>query len=173
MLPGDSAGVDIQTLPVDLAANARSLGAHVIECQSYTDFVSALKDVQHTDRTSVIYIQNDRYVEVPDYNSWWDVPVAEVSTNPQVEAARTRWETKRTQERYFLNPLQTNGVQDHYPPDPLQSINAQDHFPPDPLQSRGADLSRTDRLQPENRLLSPPTTPNVPSYSESLKTHKD
>ncbi len=102
VLPGDSAGTEIQTLPVDLAANARSLGAHVFECKSYTDFVSALKDVQCTDRTSVIYIQNDRYVEVPDYNSWWDVPVAEVSTNPQVQAARAAWETKRPQERYFL-----------------------------------------------------------------------
>ncbi len=102
VLPGDSAGPEIQTLPVDLAANARSLGAQVIECKSYADFVAAIKDVQQTDRTSVIYIQNDRYVEVPDYDSWWDVPVAEVSTNPQVEAARTRWETKRTQERGFL-----------------------------------------------------------------------
>ena len=108
VLPGDSAGAEIQTLPVDLAANARSLGAHVIECRSYVDFASALEAVQHTDLTSVIYIQNDRYVEVPDYNSWWDVPVAEVSINPQVEAARTRWETKRPQERYFLIPNATN-----------------------------------------------------------------
>jgi 3D-(3,5/4)-trihydroxycyclohexane-1,2-dione acylhydrolase (decyclizing) len=95
-------GADIQTLPVDLAANARSLGAYVIECRTYADFIAALETVQTTDRTSVIYIQNDRYEGVPGYESWWDVPVAEVSTSPQVQAARTEWETNRSNERYFL-----------------------------------------------------------------------
>src|SRR5262249_11204012 len=61
VLPGDSAGEDVQTLPVDLAANARSLGAHVIECHTYDDFVTAFKTARGTDRTTVIYIQNDRY----------------------------------------------------------------------------------------------------------------
>ncbi|GAC1431057.1 MAG: 3D-(3,5/4)-trihydroxycyclohexane-1,2-dione acylhydrolase (decyclizing) [Ktedonobacteraceae bacterium] len=100
--PTDAAGLDVQTLPVDLAENARSLGAHVIECTTYEDFVQALKTVQTTDRTSVIYIQNDRYVSIPNYEGWWDVPVAEVSTMPSVQANRAEWETLRTQERYFL-----------------------------------------------------------------------
>jgi 3D-(3,5/4)-trihydroxycyclohexane-1,2-dione acylhydrolase (decyclizing) len=102
ILPGDSAGTDVQTLPVDLAANARSLGAHVIECKTYADFVVALQTVQTTDRTSVIYIQNDRYESVPGYESWWDVPVAEISEMPQVQAARAEWESMRASERYFL-----------------------------------------------------------------------
>jgi 3D-(3,5/4)-trihydroxycyclohexane-1,2-dione acylhydrolase (decyclizing) len=102
ILPGDDAGSDVQTLPVDLAANARSLGAHVFECKTYADFVDALQRVRTTDRTSVIYIQNDRYESVANYESWWDVAVAEVSTMPQVQAARTEWETMRVQERYFL-----------------------------------------------------------------------
>ncbi|HLJ34651.1 MAG TPA: 3D-(3,5/4)-trihydroxycyclohexane-1,2-dione acylhydrolase (decyclizing) [Ktedonobacteraceae bacterium] len=102
VLPGDGAGVQVRTLPVDLAANARSLGAHVIECQTYTDFVVALKAVPTIDHTSVIYIRNDRYVGVPDYESWWDVPVAEVSEMPQVQKAYADWAEKRKQERYFL-----------------------------------------------------------------------
>src|SRR2546422_2806625 len=84
VLPGDSAGADVQILSIDLAANARSLGAYVIECKTYADFVAALEEVRTTVRTSVIYIQNDRYESVPGYESWWDVPVAEVSTSPQV-----------------------------------------------------------------------------------------
>ena len=68
----------------------------------YVDFVAALDAVRTTERTSVIYIQNDRYQSVPGYDSWWDVPVAEVSTNPQVQAARIEWEAMRTKERYFL-----------------------------------------------------------------------
>ena len=100
--PTDTAGMDVNTLPVDLAVNARSLGAHVIECKTYVDFVEALKAVQTTDRTSVIYIQNDRYVAIPNYEGWWDVPVAEVSAMSSVQAARAEWAAMREQERYFL-----------------------------------------------------------------------
>ncbi len=102
VLPGDEMGADIQTLSIDLAANARSLGAYVIECRTYADFVAALENVRTSGCTSVIYIQNDRYESVPGYESWWDVPVAEVSTSPQVQSARTEWETNRSKERYFL-----------------------------------------------------------------------
>ncbi len=102
VLPGDSAGDHVQTLPVDLAANARSLGAHVIACTTYDDFTAALEAAQATDRTTVIYIQNDRYEGVPGYESWWDVPVAEVSDQPTVAAARAEWETMRAKERTFL-----------------------------------------------------------------------
>jgi 3D-(3,5/4)-trihydroxycyclohexane-1,2-dione acylhydrolase (decyclizing) len=101
VLPGDAAGADVQILPIDLLANANSLGAHVIECKTYTDFVAALDAVRTTNRTSVIYVQNDRYQSVPGYESWWDVPVAEVSTSPQVQVARTEWDAMRTKERYF------------------------------------------------------------------------
>src|SRR5579885_1991032 len=101
-LPGDEAGAKVETLPVDLAANARSLGAHVLECRTYAEFVNALKEAQTTERTTVVYIQNDRYEGVPGYESWWDVPVAEVSEMPSVQAARTDWEAMRAKERYFL-----------------------------------------------------------------------
>ncbi len=100
-LPGDTAE-NVQTLPVDLAANARSLGAHVIECDTYDDFVAALNKAKEIDRTTVIYIQNDRYEGVPGYESWWDVPVAEVSQMHTVQAAREEWEENRAKERYFL-----------------------------------------------------------------------
>ncbi len=100
--PTDAAGTDVQTLPVDLAANARSLGAHVLECKTYADFVASLEKVRTTDRTSVIYIQDDRYLAIPDYEGWWDVPVVEVSEMPSVQAARAKWTTMRPKERYFL-----------------------------------------------------------------------
>ena len=102
VLPGDTAGSGVQILPVDLAANARSLGAHVIECRTYADFIAALKAVQSVDRTSVIYIRNDRYVSVPNYEGWWDVPVAAVSALPQVEKAYSEWAEMRMYERTFL-----------------------------------------------------------------------
>ncbi|MDT8303872.1 MAG: 3D-(3,5/4)-trihydroxycyclohexane-1,2-dione acylhydrolase (decyclizing) [Sedimentisphaerales bacterium] len=91
-----------EALPVDLAMNARGLGAHVIECKTYDDFVKAFKESKKTDRTTVIYIRNDRYVGVPGYESWWDVPVAEVSEMKSVKKARKEWEQNSKQERFFF-----------------------------------------------------------------------
>lgn len=101
-LPDDDAGEGVRYLPVDFAANARSLGAHVIECKSYDDFARAIKEAKTINHTTVIYIQNDRYQEVPGYESWWDVPVAEVSEMKSVRAARKDWGQKRAQERYYF-----------------------------------------------------------------------
>lgn len=98
----DDAGYEVEPLPVDLAMNARSLGAHVIECRSYDEFVQALNDAPQIEKTTVIYVTNDRYVGVPGYESWWDVPIAEVSERDSVRAAREEWEEMRTKERYFL-----------------------------------------------------------------------
>ncbi len=100
-LPSDK-DEKVEPMPVDLAANAASLGAHVIRCKTYDDFVAALKMAQTTDRTTMIYIQNDRYAEVPGYASWWDVAVAEVSEMDTVRDARKNWEVMRAKERYFL-----------------------------------------------------------------------
>lgn len=100
--PTDAAGDDVQFLSTNLAANARSLGAHVIECKTYAEFQAALHAARTTDCTTVIYIQNDRYMGIPNYESWWDVPVAEVSEMPSVQAARIEWETMRSQERSFF-----------------------------------------------------------------------
>ncbi len=100
--PTDAAGTDVRTLPVDLPANARSLGAHVIECATYDDFTGALAQAKTTDRTTLIYIPNDRWQDIGGYEGWWDVPVAEASTMHTVQTAREEWEEMRTKERYFF-----------------------------------------------------------------------
>lgn len=98
----DAAGYAVEELPVDLAMNARSLGAHVIECNTYAGFIAALHDAKAIEQTVVIHVRNDRYMGVPGYNSWWDVPIAEVSERDSVKAAREEWEEMRAKERYFL-----------------------------------------------------------------------
>ena len=100
-LPGDEAGDQVQVLPVDLAMNARSLGAEVIECASYADFTAALARAQAAERTVVIHIRNDRYAGIGGYDSWWDVPPAEVSEMDAVREARQAWAAKHGDERYF------------------------------------------------------------------------
>ena len=100
-LPDDASG-EVKALPVNFAMNARGLGAHVIECKTYDDFVKAFKESKKTDRTTVIYVQNDRYVGVPGYESWWDVPVAEVSEMESVQKARKEWEQNSKLERFYF-----------------------------------------------------------------------
>ncbi len=100
-LPGDGNGA-AKPLPVDLATNAESLGAHVFRCQSRDDVARALQASRSIETTTVIYVQTDRYEDVPGYESWWDVPVAETTTMPRVAAARREWEVHRARERYFL-----------------------------------------------------------------------
>lgn len=100
-LPGDDAGEKVRALPVDLAMNARGLGAEVIECASYADFTAALGRAKAAAQTVVIHVRNDRYAGIGGYDSWWDVPPAEVSEMESVREARKGWIEKRTQERYY------------------------------------------------------------------------
>jgi 3D-(3,5/4)-trihydroxycyclohexane-1,2-dione acylhydrolase (decyclizing) len=44
-------------------------------------------------------IEVDKEERVPGYESWWDVPVAEVSTMAAVQEARARYEEALKNER--------------------------------------------------------------------------
>ncbi len=98
----DADGNDVVRLPINLAQNARSLGATVIECSDYDSFVAGIAQARANTTTTVVYVRNDRYHGVPGYDSWWDVPPAEVSTNPEVQQKRTEWQHNRSQERDYL-----------------------------------------------------------------------
>jgi 3D-(3,5/4)-trihydroxycyclohexane-1,2-dione acylhydrolase (decyclizing) len=91
-----------ETLPVDLAANAQSLGARVIRAHGVAELRDALSEAKGADRTVVIHIAVDRYEGVPDYESFWDVPVAEVSETKTVAAAREEYAANKGAERRYL-----------------------------------------------------------------------
>jgi 3D-(3,5/4)-trihydroxycyclohexane-1,2-dione acylhydrolase (decyclizing) len=91
----DSDSPTAKLLPVDLAANAESLGAKVIRCETVDDLRAGLEAAKKEDTTVVLAIEVDRYEGVPGYESWWDVPVAEVSEVETVKAARTEYEQAR------------------------------------------------------------------------------
>ena len=86
-------------LPVDLAANAESLGARVFRAASIDQLRAALAEAKQEERTAVIAIEVDRYTGVPAYESWWDVAVAEVSAIESVRTAREAYERARSEER--------------------------------------------------------------------------
>ena len=47
-------------------------------------------------------IEVDKEMRVPGYESWWDVPVAEVSEVESVKRARQSYAEALKRERYFL-----------------------------------------------------------------------
>jgi 3D-(3,5/4)-trihydroxycyclohexane-1,2-dione acylhydrolase (decyclizing) len=94
--------LDGETLPVDLAANAQSLGAIVHRATDRGSLERALEAARAGDRTTVIYVPVDPMRSVPNYECWWDVAVAEVSEQDSVREARKRWEEGKKRERYFL-----------------------------------------------------------------------
>jgi 3D-(3,5/4)-trihydroxycyclohexane-1,2-dione acylhydrolase (decyclizing) len=91
----DSGRLDGDVLPVDLAANAESLGAWVLRARSVQDLRDALKAARLADTTTVIHIETDPLVAAPDSGGWWDVPVAEVAARPSTQAARAAYEQTR------------------------------------------------------------------------------
>ena len=100
VLDGDEAPPD--QLPVDLAVNAASLGVETVRVESVASLRAALEEAKQATRTTVIVVEVDRYAGVPGYESWWDVPVAEVSDRPEVRRARAEYEAAREAERRLL-----------------------------------------------------------------------
>ena len=98
-----SLGVDSEGstdyLPVDLAANAESLGAKVIRAATVDELRAGLEAARAEPGPVVIAVEVDRYEDVPGYESWWDVAVAEVSEVESVRTAREQYEQARADER--------------------------------------------------------------------------
>jgi len=91
-----------EMLPVDLANNAESLGARVSRAKDIAGLKVALTEAKSADRTVVIYVPVDRYEGVPNYESFWDVPVAEVSEMESVVAARKEYAANKQAERRYM-----------------------------------------------------------------------
>ncbi len=90
-------------LPVDLAANAESLGATVLRATDINSLNQALEAARKTDKTTVVYVETDRYQGIEGY-SWWEVPVSEVSTKESVQAAFETYEKEKKAQRDYVKP---------------------------------------------------------------------
>ena len=55
------------------------------------------------DGPMVVYVEADRYAGVPSYESWWDVPVAEVSEEDGARTAREEYQRAHERQRHYLN----------------------------------------------------------------------
>ncbi len=97
---GPDGHLDGGPLPVDLAMVARGLGADVAEPAD----LNALRDelaVPVADRPRVLVVHTVPGSPPPG-GAYWDVPVAQVSSLAQAQAAHTRYEQERSAQRLWL-----------------------------------------------------------------------
>lgn len=93
-----------EPLPVDLAANAASLGIDVIRVEpgpgAIDQLSAAMSRAKASDTATLIHIHSDPLLFSIDGGGRWDVPVAEVSTMATTTRARAEYE--RQQQRPLL-----------------------------------------------------------------------
>jgi len=94
--------LDGDKLPVDLAANAASLGVEVIKAMTVGEFAEAIKVAKAAAHSIVIYVETDPLISAPDSESWWDVPVSATSTLESTKQARKIYEEHKATQRLFL-----------------------------------------------------------------------
>lgn len=96
-------GLTGENIPIDFAKNCESLGAHVIVAKTREEFSKAIEDAKVIkNRPVCIVTETDRRQRVDGYESWWDVAIAEVSDNPDVQASRKEYEEVKKNERHHL-----------------------------------------------------------------------
>jgi 3D-(3,5/4)-trihydroxycyclohexane-1,2-dione acylhydrolase (decyclizing) len=95
-------GLDGDVLPVDLAANAASLGAQVLTARTSAELRDALAKARAASVTTVVHVETDPLRSSPDGEAWWDVPVAEVSGLDTVREARARYDKDKQTQRDYL-----------------------------------------------------------------------
>ncbi|UQA95347.1 3D-(3,5/4)-trihydroxycyclohexane-1,2-dione acylhydrolase (decyclizing) [Streptomyces halobius] len=92
-------------LPVDLAANAASLGMRVLRAATVGELRAALAEARSSDRPTCVYVETETADTVPGApaaQAWWDVPVAETATRPAAVAARETYDRHAAGRRRHL-----------------------------------------------------------------------
>ncbi|SNR97571.1 3D-(3,5/4)-trihydroxycyclohexane-1,2-dione hydrolase [Streptosporangium subroseum] len=101
--------LDGERLPIDLAANARSLGATVIEARSRKELEQAIRDAKAAPADGgpiVIHVETDPTVHAPDSESWWDVPVSQVSDLDTTRRAHDAYTAHKAAQHPYLAPTE-------------------------------------------------------------------
>ncbi|MFD8509173.1 3D-(3,5/4)-trihydroxycyclohexane-1,2-dione acylhydrolase (decyclizing) [Streptomyces sp. NPDC059687] len=92
-------------LPVDLAANAASLGMRVLRAKTVRDLRRALAEARAADTPTCVYVETqtaDTVSGAPGTQAWWDVPVAETATRSSAVKAREEYDRHVSTRRRHL-----------------------------------------------------------------------
>ncbi|MEU7716977.1 3D-(3,5/4)-trihydroxycyclohexane-1,2-dione acylhydrolase (decyclizing) [Streptomyces tibetensis] len=103
--PAEDGSYSGAPLPVDLAANAASLGMRVLRARTVRDLREALAEARAADTPTCVYVETqtaDTVSGAPPAQAWWDVPVAETATRPSAVKARELYERHVSTRRRHL-----------------------------------------------------------------------
>jgi len=98
----ETSRLDGELLPVDLAANAASLGCTVYQAGDIGSLKEAIKRAKDASGPVVIHIESDPLIPAPTSESWWDVPVSEVSDLESTKQARAVYEEEKAKQRHLI-----------------------------------------------------------------------
>jgi 3D-(3,5/4)-trihydroxycyclohexane-1,2-dione acylhydrolase (decyclizing) len=85
-------------VPIDFQKHAEAMGAHAVLAQTAAEVTAALQEARQREGVSVVVIPVDPEKRMPSLGTWWDVPVAEVSTVEKTRETRENYE-KATQKQ--------------------------------------------------------------------------
>jgi 3D-(3,5/4)-trihydroxycyclohexane-1,2-dione acylhydrolase (decyclizing) len=88
-------------VPVDFVKNAEAMGANALYAPDETSLKAALVEARGAGRVTVIVVPVDPEKRVPNFEGWWDVPVAEVTQQESVKTAREDYDRQRRKQRVY------------------------------------------------------------------------
>ncbi len=100
----ESGRLDGEVLPLDLAANAESLGVTVYRAKTLEELRDGLAMAKAGATAAMVHVVTDLYEQSPAGNGWWDVPVAEVSTIDTTQQAREVYDKHKLAQRPYVTP---------------------------------------------------------------------
>ncbi len=89
---GASGRTDGEVVPVDFRSHAEAMGATAFATRNADELQQALQLARRTDGVSVVVVRTNPAKRVPGFGGWWDVPVAQVSGQARVNAARQAYD---------------------------------------------------------------------------------
>jgi 3D-(3,5/4)-trihydroxycyclohexane-1,2-dione acylhydrolase (decyclizing) len=92
--------LDGDPVPIDFAMLCQGYGARTVRARTLEDLKAALEQMRSETGTAAVVIEVDKEARVPGYESWWDVPISEVSGIASIRGARAEYENAVKKERH-------------------------------------------------------------------------
>ncbi len=97
----ESGQLDGDYMPVDFVALCQGFGARVVRARTRDELFQAVQAMRKDTRTTAVVIEVDKEMRVPGYESWWDVPMSEVSEIESIRASRADYDEAVKKERHY------------------------------------------------------------------------
>ena len=88
-------------LSIDYAKSAESMGAKSFFAATAEELREALRQADQEQGTVLIHVRVDPEQRVPSFEGWWDVPVAEVSSQAGVQEALEAYRRGKAKQRFY------------------------------------------------------------------------